>query len=94
MGAQQKVLLWKLRTATSLARLWHQHLKPEEADKLLASVYNRFNEGLDTADLKTAAYCSRLISLNPEKSYTATTGDFSGCLKRRSGSRFTKIPEA
>jgi hypothetical protein len=33
---------------------WHKHAKTEDADKLLGSVHNRFNEGLETADLRTA----------------------------------------
>jgi hypothetical protein len=92
MGAPAEALLWKLRAATSLARLWHQHPKPKEADKLLASVYNRFTESLDN---RSQDGCVLLDQFRlPEKSYPATIGDFSGCLKRRSGSRFTEIPEA
>jgi predicted ATPase len=42
------------RTATSLARLWQQQGKSQEAYDLLAPVYHRFTEGFDTADLKDA----------------------------------------
>ena len=45
---------WELRAATSLARLWQQQGKKEEARDLLAPVYNWFTEGFDTADLKDA----------------------------------------
>ena len=38
----------------SLARLWQQQGKGEEARDLLAPVYNWFTEGFDTADLKDA----------------------------------------
>jgi adenylate cyclase len=44
----------ELRIATSLARLWHQQGKPQEAHDLLAPVYHWFTEGLDTADLQDA----------------------------------------
>jgi predicted ATPase/DNA-binding winged helix-turn-helix (wHTH) protein len=51
---RQDALSWELRAATSLARLWEQHGRTGEADELLASVYDRFNEGFETSDLKTA----------------------------------------
>jgi predicted ATPase len=51
---RQDALSWELRAATSLARLWEQHSRADEADQLLASVYGRFNEGFETGDLKTA----------------------------------------
>src|SRR5215813_1195163 len=44
----------ELRTATSLARLWHQQGKRQEAHDLLAPVYGWFTEGFDTADLQDA----------------------------------------
>ena len=43
---------FELRTATSLARLWQQQGKRQEAHDLLAPVYHWFTEGFDTADLK------------------------------------------
>ena len=45
---------FELHAATSLARLWQQQGKKEEARDLLAPVYNWFTEGFDTADLKDA----------------------------------------
>ena len=45
---------WELRAAISLAKLWHQNGKTAEADELLSAVYNRFIEGFDTVDLRTA----------------------------------------
>jgi predicted ATPase len=45
---------FELRAATSLARLWHQQGKRQEAQDLLAPVYHWFTEGFDTADLKDA----------------------------------------
>ncbi len=37
-----------------LARLWREQGKRQKARDLLASVYNWFTEGFDTADLKEA----------------------------------------
>ena len=50
----QQAKSFELRAATSLARLWQQQGKRQEAHDLLASVYNWFTEGFDTADLKDA----------------------------------------
>jgi predicted ATPase len=47
-------LSWELRCATSLARLWHNQSRSDEAREVLAPVYDRFTEGFDTADLKSA----------------------------------------
>jgi predicted ATPase len=44
----------KLRAATSMARLWRDQGKREEARELLAPVYGWFTEGFDTLDLKEA----------------------------------------
>jgi predicted ATPase/DNA-binding winged helix-turn-helix (wHTH) protein len=51
---QQGALSWELRTATSLARLRREQGRASEARDLLASVYDRFQEGFETTDLKTA----------------------------------------
>jgi predicted ATPase len=53
-AGRQQALSWKLRTATSLARLWRDQNRSAEARKLLGSVYDRFTEGFDTADLRQA----------------------------------------
>jgi predicted ATPase len=45
---------WELRDAMSLARLWQQQGKRDEAHELLAPVYSWFTEGFDTADLQEA----------------------------------------
>jgi predicted ATPase len=45
---------WELRSATSLARLWHRQGKSAEARELLAPVYGWFTEGFDTRDLTEA----------------------------------------
>jgi predicted ATPase len=54
IAQQQSAKLWELRTATSLARLWHDQGKPAEARDLLAPVYNRFTEGFGTPVLQDA----------------------------------------
>ncbi len=51
---RQGALSWELRTSTSLARLRHDQGRIAEARSLLRSVYDRFSEGFETADLKTA----------------------------------------
>jgi tetratricopeptide (TPR) repeat protein len=51
---RQNALSWELRATASRAQLWHQNGSTEEAEKLLLSVYNRFSEGFETADLMTA----------------------------------------
>ena len=38
----------------SLARLWRQQGKQQEAHALLAATYNWFTEGFDTKDLQEA----------------------------------------
>jgi hypothetical protein len=54
----QKAKSWELHAATSLARLWRDHGKRQQARDLLAPVYGWFTEGFDTADLKEAALSS------------------------------------
>jgi predicted ATPase len=51
---RQDVFSWELRAATSLARLLSDQGRSEEAKALLQTVYDRFTEGFDTADLKAA----------------------------------------
>ena len=50
----QQAKSWELRAATSLARLWRDQGKRDEARGLLAPVYGWFTEGFDTLDLKEA----------------------------------------
>ncbi len=54
IAEEQGAFLLKLRAATSLARLWRDHGKRDEARELLAPVYGWFTEGFDTRDLKEA----------------------------------------
>jgi len=54
VARQQQARSWKLRAAMSLARLWRDQGKTQEARELLAPVYGWFNEGFETRDLKEA----------------------------------------
>jgi hypothetical protein len=45
---------WKLRAATDLARLWRDEGKPAEARDLLAPLYARFPQGVETSGLTAA----------------------------------------
>jgi class 3 adenylate cyclase/predicted ATPase len=50
----QQAKSWELRAAMSMARLWCDQGKPQQARELLAPVYGWFTEGFDTLDLKEA----------------------------------------
>jgi class 3 adenylate cyclase/predicted ATPase len=50
----QQAKSWELRAAMSMARLWRDRGKRDEARELLAPVYGWFTEGFDTLDLKVA----------------------------------------
>ena len=54
VARQQQAKSWELRAAVSLARLWRDQGKPQQARELLAPVYWWFTEGFDTRDLKEA----------------------------------------
>ena len=54
VGRQQQANSWELRAAMSLARLWRDQGKLQQARELLAPVYGWFTEGFDTLDLKEA----------------------------------------
>jgi predicted ATPase len=51
---KQQAKSWELRAAMSMARLWRDQGKPQQARELLAPVYGWFTEGFDTLDLKEA----------------------------------------
>jgi predicted ATPase len=51
VARDQQAKSWELRAATSLARLWQQQGRGDEARRLLAPIYDWFTEGFDTADL-------------------------------------------
>jgi predicted ATPase len=50
----QQAKSWELRAAMSMARLWRDQGKRDQARDLLAPVYGWFTEGFDTLDLKEA----------------------------------------
>jgi predicted ATPase len=50
----QEAKSWELRAATSLARLWRDQGKRQEAHDLLAPIYGWFTDDFDTVDLKEA----------------------------------------
>ena len=51
---RQNAKAHQLRAAMSMARLWRDQGKRDEARELLAPVYGWFTEGFDTLDLKEA----------------------------------------
>ena len=54
VARKQQAKSWELRAAMSMARLWRDQVKRDEARDLLAPVYGWFTEGFDTLDLKEA----------------------------------------
>ena len=54
VSQRQQAKSLELRATTSLARLWQQQGKKEEARQMLAEIYGWFTEGFDTADLQEA----------------------------------------
>jgi predicted ATPase len=54
VARQQQARSWELRAAMSMARLWRDQGKRDEARDLLAPIYGWFTEGFDTLDLKEA----------------------------------------
>ena len=54
VARQQQAKSWELRAAMSMARLWREQGKPQQARELLAPIYGWFTEGFDTLDLKEA----------------------------------------
>jgi predicted ATPase len=54
LAREQQAKSWELRAAMSIARLWCDQGRQDEARELLAPVYGWFTEGFDTRDLKEA----------------------------------------
>jgi tetratricopeptide (TPR) repeat protein len=54
IARQQQAKSFELRAVLSLARLWRQQGKRDEAHQMLAEIYGWFTEGFETADLQDA----------------------------------------
>jgi len=54
VACKQQAKPWELRATMSMARLWRDQGKPQQARELLAPIYGWFTEGFDTLDLKEA----------------------------------------
>ena len=54
IARQQKAKSLELRAVTSIARLYKDHGKHNDAQRLLTQVYDSFTEGFDTVDLREA----------------------------------------
>jgi class 3 adenylate cyclase/predicted ATPase len=54
VARSQQAKSWELRSAMSMARLWRDQGKRDQARELLAPIYGWFTEGFDTPDLKQA----------------------------------------
>jgi hypothetical protein len=54
VAREQQAKSWELRAAMSMARLWRDQDKRDEARDLLAPIYGWFTEGFDSLDLKQA----------------------------------------
>lgn len=54
IAQHQNAKSWELRAAMSLARLYQNQGKQEEARGLLAQIYEKFTEGFETMDLRNA----------------------------------------
>ena len=66
IARKQEAKSLELRAAMSMARLWRDQDKRDEARDLLAPVYGWFTEGFDTRDLKEAkALLEELESISP-----------------------------
>src|SRR5262245_24764994 len=62
IAQSQQAKSWELRATTSLARLWQQQGKRDEARQVLGDIYGWFTEGLATADLQEAKVLLDVLS--------------------------------
>jgi predicted ATPase len=58
---------WELRAFMSLARLWRDQGKVQQARELLAPVYGWITKGFDTRDLKDANVLLEILVREAEK---------------------------
>jgi predicted ATPase len=54
IAQKQSAKSWELRATISLARLWKDQGKNQQASQILGEIYSWFTEGYDTPDLKRA----------------------------------------
>jgi DNA-binding SARP family transcriptional activator/tetratricopeptide (TPR) repeat protein len=54
VSRRQRAKSWELRATTSLARLWREQGRVDEARQMLVAIYDWFSEGFDSADLVEA----------------------------------------
>jgi len=54
VAGRQSAKLFQLRAGTSLAQLWRNQGKRQQAHDLLAPIFDWFTEGFDMLDLKDA----------------------------------------
>lgn len=54
LAERQAALFWELRASLSLARLWAGRERRRDARRLVQRVYEKFTEGFETADLRSA----------------------------------------
>ncbi len=62
VARDQQAKSWELRAATSLARMWLQDNRTDDARQLLSPIYDWFTEGHDTADLQDAQAVLKQLS--------------------------------
>jgi tetratricopeptide (TPR) repeat protein len=76
VAREQQAKSWELRAAMSMARLWCDQDKAQEAHDLLAPVYGWFTEGFDTSDLKEAKALLAKLPGRPGTPPLDTNGQF------------------
>jgi predicted ATPase len=54
IARKQRAKSWELRAAISMARLWRDQGKRQQASSLLTAIYGWFTAGFDPLDLKEA----------------------------------------
>jgi predicted ATPase/DNA-binding winged helix-turn-helix (wHTH) protein len=65
VARRQGALFWELRAALSLAHLRVRQDRQDDARQFIAPVYDRFAEGFETADLRSARALLETLSIRP-----------------------------
>ena len=71
VARKQQAKSFELRAAMSVARLWRDQGKPQQACEVLAPVYGCFTDGFDTLDLKEAKALLDALSPPPDAPLTS-----------------------